>query len=115
MSRTRYRFGEDHYPHFMTATIVAWLPVFSYPCFVEVILNSWRFLQTKREINFLAFVIMENHLHWIAVGPQFERSLLYWPKWFDRCVYRLAVMVWRRRARQSLQGSAFPGRSLGTS
>ncbi|HUG70581.1 MAG TPA: transposase [Pirellulaceae bacterium] len=75
MSRTRYRFGEDHYPHFMTATIVAWLPVFSYPCFVEVILNSWRFLQTKREINILAFVIMENHLHWIAVGPQLSKRV----------------------------------------
>ncbi len=40
MTRSRYRFGEDHYPHFITATVVAWLPVFSYPCFVEVILNS---------------------------------------------------------------------------
>ena len=75
MSRTRYRFGEDHYPHFMTATIVAWLPVFSYPWFVEVIRNSWRFLQTKRDINILAFVIMENHLHWIAVGPQLSKRV----------------------------------------
>ncbi|MDA1052040.1 MAG: transposase [Planctomycetota bacterium] len=75
MTRSRYRFGEDHYPHFMTATVVAWLPVFSYPCFADVILNSWRFLQTQREIKLLAIVILENHLHWIAVGPDLAKRV----------------------------------------
>ena len=70
MTRSRYRFGEDHQPHFMTATIVTWLPLFSQPCLAEIVLDSWRFLQTKREIDILAFVIMEDHLHWIAVGPK---------------------------------------------
>jgi putative transposase len=59
----------------MTATIVAWLPVFSHPCFVEHILNSWRFLQSQRKIDILAFVIMENHLHGIAVGPQLSKRV----------------------------------------
>ena len=75
MPRTRYRFGEDQFPHFMTSTVVAWLPVFSYPAFAEVVLSSWRFLQTKREIDILAFVIMENHVHWIAVGPELSKRV----------------------------------------
>lgn len=70
MTRSRYRFGDDHYPYFMTNTVVAWLPVFSQPDFADVIFDSWRFLQRERDIDILAFVIMENHLHWIAVGPQ---------------------------------------------
>ena len=75
MTRTRYRFSEDYHPHFMTNTVVAWLPVFSYPAFAEVILSSWRFLQKEREIDLLACVIMENHLHWIAVGPQLGKRV----------------------------------------
>jgi REP element-mobilizing transposase RayT len=75
MSRTRYRFGDDCQPHFMTSTVVAWLPVFSHPCFADVILDSWRFLQREREIRILAFVIMENHIHWIAVGPQLGKRV----------------------------------------
>ncbi len=75
MTRTRYRFGEDHYPHFMTATVVAWLPVFSQPKFANAILDSWRFLQMEREIDILAWVILENHLHWIACGPQLSRRV----------------------------------------
>jgi REP element-mobilizing transposase RayT len=59
----------------MTNTVVAWLPVFSYPCFADVLLNSWRFLQTQREIKILAFVILENHLHWIAVGPELAKRV----------------------------------------
>jgi REP element-mobilizing transposase RayT len=75
MSRTRYRFGDEHYPHFMTNTIVAWLPVFSHPEFANVVLDSWRFMQSKRDIEILAWVLLENHLHWIGVGPKLPRRV----------------------------------------
>jgi len=75
MTRTRYRFGDQHYPHFMTSTVVAWLPVFSYPEFARVILDSWRFLQSQRDIDILAWVIMENHIHWIGVGAQLSKRV----------------------------------------
>lgn len=69
MTRSRYRFDERQLPYFMTGTIVAWLPVFSCPDFVQIVLNSWRFLQRERQIVILGWVILENHLHWIAAGP----------------------------------------------
>jgi putative transposase len=75
MPRSRYRFGDTHYPHFMTNTVVAWLPVFAHPEFANVILDSWRFLRREREVEILAYVIMENHLHWIAVGPQLSKRV----------------------------------------
>ena len=31
MGRTRYRFGEAPFPHFLTCTVVGWLPVFTRP------------------------------------------------------------------------------------
>jgi putative transposase len=36
MSRTRYRFGDNRQPHFLTCTVVAWLPVFTRPEAVSV-------------------------------------------------------------------------------
>jgi REP element-mobilizing transposase RayT len=54
---------------------VAWLPVFCYPRFAEVIFDSWRFLQQDRQIDILACVLMEKHVHWIAVGPQLSRRV----------------------------------------
>ena len=75
MARTRYRFGDDHYPHFMTDTVVAWLAAFSYPELAEIVFDGWRFLQREREIDIIAWVVMENHLHWIAVGPHLSRRV----------------------------------------
>ncbi len=51
MTRTRFRFGDDKYPYFMTNTIVAWLPIFADPDCVDIVLGSWRFLQMQRGIT----------------------------------------------------------------
>ena len=75
MSRSRYRFGDEHFPYFMTNSVVAWLPVFSYPEFANIILESWRFLQSQRNIDILAWVILENHLHWIGIGPRLSQRV----------------------------------------
>lgn len=75
MARTRYRFGDEHYPYFLTQTIVAWLPIFSRPDLVDIVLDSWRFLQRERGIVILAWVILENHLHWIGAGPQLGKRV----------------------------------------
>jgi len=70
MTRSRYRIFEEHRPHFLTCTIVAWLPVLAYPRFADIILESWRFLQKQADVRIYGFVIMENHLHWIAAAER---------------------------------------------
>ena len=66
MTATRYKIHDNAYPHFLTCSIVGWLPVFTRPAAVQVILDSLTFLQRNRRINLFAYVIMENHLHLIA-------------------------------------------------
>ena len=69
MGRTRYRFIDDQYPYFVTFTVVEWLPIFSDPEIVTIVLDSLRFLRREREAKILAYVIMENHLHLILSVP----------------------------------------------
>ena len=66
MTRTRYRILETEYPHFMTCTIVGWLPVFTRPEAVALVFDSWRYLQRERQFKLFAYVVLENHLHLIA-------------------------------------------------
>lgn len=75
MTRTRYRFCESFYPHFITCTVVAWLPVFSHPRFANIILDSLAFLNRNRDIDIIAYVLMENHLHAIVVGPDLGKRI----------------------------------------
>ena len=48
MTRSRYRIFDDGYPHFITCTIVGWLAMFTRREAVDIILDSWRFLQKER-------------------------------------------------------------------
>ncbi|OAI40479.1 transposase [Planctomycetaceae bacterium SCGC AG-212-D15] len=75
MSRSRYRIFETHYPYFMTSTIVGWLPIFTRPEAVNIILESWRFLQAKRGLTIYGYVILENHLHWIACSENLSADV----------------------------------------
>jgi len=77
MARTRYRIFENEreYPCFMTCTVVGWLPVFTRPQTVEIVLNSWRHLQEHNQFQLLGYVILENHLHVIARAPELSRAM----------------------------------------
>ncbi|HET6574974.1 MAG TPA: hypothetical protein VFG68_15315, partial [Fimbriiglobus sp.] len=66
MSRDRYTIWESAQPHFLTCTVVDWLPVFSRPEAAQVVLDSWRFLLANHRLTLYGYVVMENHLHFIA-------------------------------------------------
>jgi REP element-mobilizing transposase RayT len=77
MPRSRYRIFEDdvNVPYFLTCTVVGWLPIFTRPESVDIVLNSWRFLQKKNRLTLYGYVIMENHLHLIASSPDLRKEI----------------------------------------
>jgi len=75
MSRSRYRIYENQSPHFLTCTVVDWLPLFSSPAVVEMLYTSWRFLQVHERMIIYAYVIMENHLHLVAASPDLSKEI----------------------------------------
>src|SRR5205823_12883558 len=74
-TRSRYRFHEGHYAYFLTCTIVGWLPVFTRPETVQIIYDSWRFLQDNGRLTVYGYVILENHLHLIASSPDLSKEI----------------------------------------
>ncbi len=74
MGRSRYKFIENS-PHFLTCTIVNWLPVFSQPEFAQIILKSLDFLSRNQRLTLHAYVIMENHLHLIASAENISKEI----------------------------------------
>jgi putative transposase len=75
MTRSRYCFGENEYPYFLTCTIVGWLPVFTRPQMVQILFDSWRFLQESGRITVYGYVILENHLHLVASSPDISKEI----------------------------------------
>jgi REP element-mobilizing transposase RayT len=75
MTRSRYRCLGNDAPYFLTMTINNWLPVFTRPEAVDVVLSSWRYLVANREFHLHGYVILENHLHLVARSPELDKDI----------------------------------------
>jgi len=75
MGRTRYKIYNSAYPHFVTCTIVDWLPIFTRPEAVQIVIDSWAFLKQQDRMQLFAYVILENHLHFVASGEDLAKQI----------------------------------------
>jgi putative transposase len=75
MTRTRYKFSYRGQPHFLTGTIVGWLPIFTRPEAVQAVLDSLQFLNDHKRLVLFGYVIMENHLHLIASADDLGKEI----------------------------------------
>ncbi len=61
--RSRYKIVELEAPHFITCTIVGWLPVFTRIKYLDLITASLAFCRQQKGLRLHAYVILDNHLH----------------------------------------------------
>lgn len=73
MGRSRYHvLGQ---PHFLTCTVVNWIPLFSKVELAQIVLNSLSFLQLQQRLALYGYVIMKNHLHLIASAANLSKEI----------------------------------------
>ena len=81
MPRNRYRFLGNDAPYFMTMTVNHWLAICTRPQRVEIVLDSWRYLQANDDFRLHGYVVLENHLHLIGgsarIGQDIQRFKSY--------------------------------------
>lgn len=61
--RCRYKVAELEAPHFITCTIVGWLPVFTRQRYLDIITSSLIFCRQQKGLRLQGYVILDNHLH----------------------------------------------------
>ena len=75
MGRSRYKIYEPTAPHFMTCTILHWIPIFTRVQTTNIIFESLKYLQETDNLQIYAYVILENHLHIIASSDDIAKSM----------------------------------------
>ena len=75
MGRSRYTITEPAAPHFMTCTVLEWLPVFTRPETVQILLDCWRYQQQHAGLRLYGYVVLENHLHFIAQADDLNKCV----------------------------------------
>ncbi|MCW8907759.1 MAG: transposase [Sedimenticola sp.] len=103
MGRSRYRIIDPTRAHFVTCTVLHWIPVFTRPETVEIVLESLRFL--KREgLQVYAYVILENHLHMVVQSRDLNRDMARFKSYTSR---QLLSYFSERNVRRILDQLAF--------
>ena len=61
-----YVIRDQSLPHFITATIVDWIDVFSRKNYRDVVIECFDFCIQNKCVILYGYVIMSNHIHFIA-------------------------------------------------
>ena len=75
MGRSRYKIYEPIAPHFITCTILHWIPIFTRVETTDIIYESLKYLQKSDNLKLHAYVILENHLHLVASSDDIGKSM----------------------------------------
>jgi REP element-mobilizing transposase RayT len=75
MGRTRYKVYDRKEPHFVTFTILNWLPVFTRKESVDVVIDTLKYLRKSDKLKIYAYVFLENHLHMVLKSSDLVLSV----------------------------------------
>ena len=89
MGRSRYKIYEPTHPHFVTCTILHWLPIFTRKESVQIIIDSLKFLQEKDNLKLYAYVILENHLHMVVQSDDLAKTMESFKKYTANQILKL--------------------------
>jgi putative transposase len=73
--RSRYKIAELNSPHFITYTMVEWLPVFTRPEYLDIITASLTFCRQHKGLRLHAYVILDNHLHLLVSSENLSQVI----------------------------------------
>ncbi|WP_200330951.1 transposase [Thiocystis violacea] len=98
MARDRYRILDPSAPHFLTCTVVQWLPVFAQPANAQILLDSLQHLQAQSRLSLYGYVILENHCHLLARSPDLGKAIASFKSYtarqiIDRLIARRSPML----------------------
>jgi len=80
MGRSRYTIYEPTHPHFVTCTILNWLPIFTRKESTQIIFDSLTYLQANENLKLYAYVILENHLHMIVQSDDLSKTMQHFKR-----------------------------------
>jgi REP element-mobilizing transposase RayT len=104
MGRNRYKIYEPTHPHFLTCTVLHWLPLFTNKKSVQILLDSLTHLQKSDDLKIYAYVILENHLHLIAQSNDISKSM---QKFKAFTAYELIKLLEKQNIKTLLDQFAF--------
>lgn len=93
--RSRYRIVETDGVHFLTCTVVEWIPAFIGKDTCDMVVATFENIRQTKGLKLYAYVIMENHLHVVASAPDLRDAMQGFKSFTAREVIRLSRQAGR--------------------
>jgi REP element-mobilizing transposase RayT len=93
--RTRYRINTPQLAHFVTSTVVEWLPIFTTHASCDIIVRSLLYCREHKGLRIFGWIVLDNHFHAILAGPDLSRTIADLKKFTAREI--LALLEKERR------------------
>lgn len=85
MARSRYKVLGS-VPHFVTCSVVEWMPIFSQPELVAILFDALKFLQDQQRLALHSYGVMENHLHLVASAADLSKEMMRFKSFTARSI-----------------------------
>ena len=89
MGRSRYKIYEPTHPHFVTCTILHWIPIFTKKETTQIVLDSLNYLKESDNMKLYAYVILENHLHMIMSSDDISKTIQKFKRYTAKHIIQL--------------------------
>jgi len=73
--RSRYKIYAPDHAHFVTGTVVNWLPVFTNAARCDILVESFAYCREHKGLRIYGWVVMDNHFHAVLHAPDLSRVL----------------------------------------
>jgi REP element-mobilizing transposase RayT len=115
MSR-KYKFGDSSKLYFISFAVVYWIDLFIRKEYKDVMLESWRFCQTEKELEIYGWCIMSSHVHMIigSRGRALEKTVGEMKSFTSRAL-RKAISEHDRESRREWMMSMMEVAGMGNS
>lgn len=93
--RSRYRIHDSGSAHFVTSTIVEWIPVFTEKAYCDVVTASLAFCRKEKGLRLYAYAVLDNHLHLLVESTDLGQVLQSFKRHTARKILQLAEQTRR--------------------
>jgi len=83
------KYFDDNCPHFLTCTIVGWLPIFAQQKYSNIAIESLDFLQKLNRLTIFGYVIMKDHLHLISSSKNLSKEISHFKSFTAQKILKL--------------------------
>jgi REP element-mobilizing transposase RayT len=103
MGRSRYKIIHPEQPHFITLTVLHWIPVFTRPETVNILLDALKYL-AQDGLKVYAYIILENHCHLVVQSEALDRDIARYKSYTAK---KLIQYLAKNNVKQILEQLAF--------